>query len=151
MKAWSVSRPLAMTWFGDEEARNQHAARTDELLDKSEERSLEESFARQVRCEHALAHGVEERCDDAADDGLEQLFLGLEVEIGEALAHFGARGDVFEPGRGVAVGRELLEGRGHDLLWARVLALPLLPPCSRLALKRTLGHGLASSAVIPWP
>ena len=114
--------------LGDKQARDQHAARLNELLDEREERSFEERLARQIRRQHALAHGVEEWRDDAADDGLEQLFLGLEVEIGQALAHFGPCGHVFEPGRRVALCREFLEGRGNDLLRARI---PPLPPLFR--------------------
>ena len=161
MNAFSVSRALSddlvvvefgelgvLVALGDEEARDQHPARQDELLKEGEERSLEERLAGEVGREHALAHGVEQRRDDAADDGLEQLFLGLEVDIGQALADFGARGNVLEPGRRIAVRREFLEGRGDDLLRARVLARRVSALSSASAVS-VLGSALGLAIALP--
>src|SRR4249919_1329109 len=66
------------------------------------------------------------RGNDAADHRLEQLDLGLEVEIGETLAHLGAGGDILEPRLGKALLGEFLEGGGNDLLRADLfVAAPL--------------------------
>ena len=93
---------------------------------KCEEGTLEEVLDGEVGRFHLLADHLEMRGDDAADHRLEQLDLGLEIEIGQPLAHLGARGDVFEPRAGEALLGEFLEGRGDDLLRADLLvAAPL--------------------------
>ena len=115
---------------------------------KAKEGTFEELLDRELRRLHALADHVEMRADDAADHRLEQFDLGLEVEIREPLAHFGAGGDVFEPGAGKALLGEFLEGRGNDLLRARILLAPaLLAPASFAPLIwcQAMGSVLASS------
>ena len=120
--------------FGDQEPHDEGAARADELLDEGEEGAFEEVLDGEVGRLHLLADHLEMRGDDAADHRLEQLDLGLEVEIGQALAHLGARGDVFEPRAGEALLGEFLEGRGDDLLRADLLvAAPLSWPCGASA------------------
>ena len=109
-----------------------------QLLDEGEERTFEESSDERSVVSMRCADHVEMRGDDAADHRLEQLDLGLEVEIGQALAHLGARGDVFEPRAGEALLGEFLEGRGDDLLRAHILVAA--PP---LALR---GFGVFRSA-----
>src|SRR5262249_43151997 len=66
------------------------------------------------------------------------LDLGFEVEIGEALAHLGAGGDILEPCLGKALLGEFLEGRGNDLLRANLLVAPPF----RLGLLSLGGFGL---------
>src|SRR5262245_17317454 len=66
------------------------------------------------------------RGNHALDDRLEQRLLGLEIEIGQALADAGAGGDILEPGAGIALGGEFLDRRRYDLLRAGIAA-PLAP------------------------
>ena len=108
--------------FGDQEPRDEGALGADQLLDEGEEGALQKVLDRELGRLHPLADHVEMGGDDAADHRLEQLDLGLEIEIGQALAHLRPGGDVLEPRSGKALGRELLEGRRHDLLRTGVLA-----------------------------
>ena len=114
--------------LGDQEPHDEGAARAGKLLDEGQERAFEEFLGGELGGLHALAEHLEMRGDDAADHRLEQLDLGLEVEIGEALAHLGAGGDVLEPCLGKALLGEFLEGRGNDLLRADLLVAPPLSP-----------------------
>ena len=112
--------------LGDQEPHDEGAARAGKLLDEGEEGAFEEFLGGELGGLHALAEHLEMRGDDAADHRLEQLDLGLEVEIGEALAHLGAGGDVLEPCLGKALLGEFLEGGGNDLLRADLfVAAPL--------------------------
>src|SRR5215470_8411494 len=86
--------------FGDEQPRNEGAARADQLLDEAEEGPFEERLYRKISGLHLPADHVEMRGDDATNNRFEQLDLGLEVEIGQTLTHPGARGNVFEPRAG---------------------------------------------------
>ncbi len=131
--------------FGDQEPRDGCAAREDKLLDEGEEWAFEEILRRHVGGLHLPADGIEVRRDDAPHHRLEQLFLGLEVEIGQALADAGARGDVLEPCRRVALSGEFLEGRGDDLLRTRVSPLAPLhysPRCQSALGGFRLSHGV---------
>ena len=106
------------------------------ILDEVEERAFEELLDAEVGRLHLLADHLEMRGDDAADHRLEQLDLGLEIEIGQPLAHLGARGDVFEPRAGEALLGEFLEGRGDDLLRADFLVAAALSCLSGLLRRR---------------
>ena len=112
--------------FGDQEPHDEGAARADDVLDEAKEGAFEEVLDAEVGGLHLLADHLEMRSDDAADHRLEQLDLGLEVEIGQALAHLGTRGDVFEPRAGEALLGKFLEGRGDDLLRADLLVAAAL-------------------------
>ena len=100
--------------LGDEKPRDEGALRRDELLNESEERAFEERLDRHVGLFHLFADDVEMRGDDAAHYRLEQLFLGFEIEIGQALRHASARRHVLDLRRRVTLRRELLEGGGND-------------------------------------
>ena len=129
--------------FGDQQPRDEGALGADEFLEEGEERTLEKCLGRQRGRLHPLAHHVEMRGDHALDDRPEQRLLGLEVEIGQPLAHPRARGHVLEPGPGVALHREFLERRGDDLL----------RPCVIAPLRAAWRQGFRSSALLslgPW-
>src|SRR5262245_14204365 len=116
--------------FGDEKPHDNGAARTDEFLNETEERALEQRLDREVRRLDLLADHLEMRGDNAADYRLEQLDLGLEVEIGESLAHFGAGGHVLKSRPGKALLGEFREGRINNLLRANLLfPTPFCPAC----------------------
>src|SRR4029077_7932730 len=95
---------------------------------------------------HPLTDRVEMCGDDAAHHRLEQLFLGLEIEIRQTLAHAGAGGDILDLGRRIAMRGEFLERCGDDLLRARVAPLAPLRAWG-LALPQCFlsGHGSAPS------
>src|SRR3990170_1355428 len=136
--------------FSNHEPRDGRAAREDEFLDEGEEWAFEELLRRHVGGFHLLADGIEVRGDDALHHRLEQRLLGLEVEIGEAFADTRTGRHVLEPGRGVALGREFLEGRRHDLLRARVLPLAATRAGTWALAKDFLsGHGFAPSMDAP--
>ena len=65
---------------------------------------------------------VEAGLDEGLQDGLEKLVLGLEVQIGEALADAGAGGDVFKTRTAKTLFRELLQRRLDNFLRTLVLA-----------------------------
>src|SRR5665648_865546 len=110
--------------FGNQQTHDDHAPRAHQLLDEFDERPFEEVFDGERGRLHLVADHVEMGGDDAAHHRLEQLFLGLEVEIGETLGDFRARRHVLEPRAGIALDRELLEGGRHDLLRAIVFSYP---------------------------
>src|SRR5262249_53048426 len=107
--------------FGDEKPHDNGAARTDELLNEMEERTLEQRLDREVRRLDLFADHLEMRGDNAADHRLEQLDLGPEVKIRKAFAHLCPGRDIFKSRAGKALGGEFLEGGCHDLLWANLL------------------------------
>ena len=81
---------------------------------------LDDQFAQQVfgRAFEAVDEfgRLHERLADRfGDHRLEELFLVLEVEVGEALADAGGFGDVFELGGGKATRDEQVERRPRDL------------------------------------
>src|SRR5436309_12955310 len=70
----------------------------------------------------------EGRYDGFADDGLEERFLALEVQIHRPLGHAGFAGYVVELRSGEAALHEHLEGGGYDLGGSRFLdTLPARP------------------------
>jgi len=130
--------------FANQEACDHGAPRLHQLLDEGEERAFDEFLSWKRRGFDLTADRIEGRRDDALHYRLEQLDLGLEVEVGKAFAHLRPGGDILKPRACVAVLREFLEGCGDDLLRARVPALHPLGCFSALG-GLGLGHGVASA------
>src|SRR5437870_1446017 len=82
----------------------------------------------------------EGRHDGFADDGLEERFLALEVQIHRPLGHAGFAGHVVELRSGEAALHEHLESGGYDLGGSRCLAT--LPARLGRALR---GYGVTHS------
>ena len=96
--------------------------RTRHLLHEVEQGATNERFRRQF----GRLDGVDERIDapdyDALDDRLEELFLGLEIQVRESLADTGALGHLGDGGRRVAFLGEHGECSLGDFLWPVFLA-----------------------------
>src|SRR5262249_17237683 len=79
---------------------------------------------------------------NAADHRLEQLDLGLEVKIWEALAHFCPSRDIFKSRAGKALLGKFLECSIHDLLRANLLfPAPFFRARQLPLIRRCLCHG----------
>ena len=84
------------------------------------DQSAQQVFGRAFEAVDELVRLHQRLADRFGDHRLEELFLVLEVEVGEALADAGGFGDVLELGGGEARGDEQVERRAGDLRGAVV-------------------------------
>ena len=106
----------------DHQADDHARRRAWQAFHECEQGPTNKGFGTEFRAVQRAGQFVDARRDDAADDRLEQLLLGLEIQVQETLADARPPGDFLDLGRRKALVGECGKCRLRDLLGAVFLA-----------------------------
>ena len=108
--------------FGENQLGDARNACGADPLPPAEQHHAQQVEGAALELVHDAADLGDRRHQPFAHDGLEQLFLVLEIQIQRSLGDAGARGDIFQACTGIAALDEQLQRCGSDFLGTRMLA-----------------------------